>query len=310
MIKTFKTVILLIFICFFSCQNSNLGIRHSAVSGSFYPAEKNEIINLINKYFNKTKTLENSKNIIGLISPHAGYVYSGQTAAWAYRQIEKKQYDTIIILGVSHSTMLQYPSIYEGDYYNTPMGNIKLDKIFINALKKKVATIYNESAHIHEHSIEVQLPFLQYLYGQKIPPVVPILVSTFNSENWKKLGLAINELIKGKKCLVIASSDMSHFPPYETAVNEDKITLDLIKNYDIAKLISREIEFEKARKNNMSTTLCGLNAVIVLMEIFKSNKNVAFNIVNYMNSGDIIKGNRQRVVGYGALILKRVNNEY
>jgi len=255
-------------------------IRFPAVSGEFYPENKKELERMIDIYLSQVEPFEIEGDVFGLILPHAGYVFSGQVAAYGMKAIENKNFDTAILIGDSHLEYFEGVSIWTSGYWETPLGKLEID----NLLAKKIISFSDrfferDSTHLFEHALEVQLPFLQKtLKDFKILPII------FGSENkdWEKLAEAILENIKDKKILIITSSDLSHYLPYNQAQEIDRKTLNSIINFDYYNLDA-----------------CGKDAIKTLMKI--SEKLGAYGkILKYLNSGDTF-GDKLRVVGYGAV---------
>lgn len=184
-------------------------IRNPAVAGAFYPFDSSELKSTIENFLNQANISE--KNVVGIVVPHAGYVYCGRTAAFAYKSI-KKNFDTVIVLGPNHFGLGLGISTYSG-MWKTPLGNINTDDEFINELIKNKIIIVDNKAHLREHSIEVQLPWLQHRF--KDFRFIPISINPiyFDIENSKKIGEAIADTIKKlkRKTLIVASSDFTHY---------------------------------------------------------------------------------------------------
>jgi AmmeMemoRadiSam system protein B/AmmeMemoRadiSam system protein A len=263
-------------------------IRDSIVAGSFYPNDPYVLKLQIEDYLNNAE-YHNLKEIKAIICPHAGYIYSGQVAAFSYKQIKDKKYDGIIIISPSHSEYFDFVSIYDGDAYNTPLGKIEVDKERSKLLADYDDCIrFSEHGHYNEHSIEVQLPFLQYIYNNDFK-FIPIVIGAQNKRNIECIGNAIGELFAKDNILVVASTDLSHYHPYSEAVIIDKKVKEIVSEFDIDKL---ESEF---LKNDIE--MCGGGPVVAAMTAAKkmgANKAV---ILKYLNSGDV-SGERKAVVGY------------
>ncbi len=282
-------------------------IRQPAVAGAFYPADPTELKNQINGFLVKAKHEKIAEQIIGLMVPHAGYVYSGQVAAQGYKQLEGCSFDTVVIIGMSHYARFEGIAIDTSDYYQTPLGLVKVDTELASALIKSNPMIKSlPEAHTKEHSLEVQIPFLQQVLLKEFK-ILPILISNPSDCQILARSLISNSqacsgnvcFIGGKKVLYIASSDMSHYPPYEVADKVDKTTLSLIEGMDIDKLVT----WLNEPHEHCATLLCGSGAVLTLMLIAKESGITKASILNYANSGDVpVIGDKSKVVGYGAVI--------
>lgn len=262
-------------------------IRESIAAGSFYPADPVELRSQINELL-ENAGLSGIENVKAIVCPHAGYVYSGQVAAWSYRQIVGKSFDSIFLIAPSHSEYFDFISIYSGDAYSTPLGLVYLDKerskILADSSDRIKLSVYG---HRDEHSLEVQLPFLQVLF--KSIKIVPIVIGHQDNQNIEELGNTIGSLFKNEKILIIASTDLSHYHPYNIAVDLDQKVKDLIGSFDYKKLMTDFI------RNNAE--MCGGGPVISTMIASKILGADYSKILDYKNSGDT-SGDRSAVVGY------------
>ncbi|MEW6607964.1 MAG: AmmeMemoRadiSam system protein B [bacterium] len=271
-------------------------IRQPAVAGGFYPADPTELKNQINGFLNNVQKEKIEGRIIGLMVPHAGYDYSGEVAAHCFKQLEELSFDTVVIIGMSHFAHFDGIAVDTSDAYQTPFGLVKIDTELTSALIKSDPKIKSlPQVHEKEHSLEVEIPFLQRLLKEF--KIVPILMSNPNDAQVLARSLILNS--KGKNILFIASSDMTHYPPYEIANKVDKKTLSLIKEMDINELVA----WLNEPHEKCSTLLCGVGAVLTLMLVTKEFGIHQATVLNYANSGDVpIIGDKSRVVGYGAVI--------
>ena len=268
-------------------MSSGDNIRESVAAGSFYPGNPDALRRQINKFLDNTE-LSKIEDIKSIVCPHAGYIYSGQVAAYSYRQISGKKFDSIFIMAPSHSEYFDFISIFNGDAYRTPLGLAYVDKERSKILADKSSFIkLSEHGHRDEHSLEVQLPFLQVLFDDI--KIVPIVIGQQNSRNIKELGSTIGNLFKNDNILIIASTDLSHYYEYNIAVSLDRKTEDLINNFDPENLM---LEF---LRNNVE--MCGGGPVISAMIASKILGANSSKILNYKNSGDVT-GDRNAVVGY------------
>ncbi|MCK4353079.1 AmmeMemoRadiSam system protein B [candidate division WOR-3 bacterium] len=287
------------FILLAGCSSNN--IREPAVAGTWYPADKVELQNMIQGFFSNVKEPKIEGKIYGIIAPHAGYVYSGQTAAYAFKQLTGHHYKDIILLGPTHRAFFKGASIYSKGHYHTPLGDIpineKLAKKIINENKN---FSFIEKAHLKEHSLEAELPFLQQVL--KDFKIVPIVVGQVTPDICNQLASAIIKHIKGREdVLIVASSDMSHYPNYENACEVDRRTLTSIESLDPKEVIRVSNQQLSQGIPNLNCTLCGKFPVIIAMEIVKALGANKVKTLHYANSGDISIGDKDRVVGYGAV---------
>jgi AmmeMemoRadiSam system protein B/AmmeMemoRadiSam system protein A len=261
----------------FAAEDSRDKIRPAAVAGMFYPSEPDELRQMVRTYLKDAHGVKVQGKVRGLVSPHAGYIYSGMVAAAGYRQVDPSM-QTVILLGPSHRVRLSAPSIPEVQAYRTPLGDIPLAGLALTLRRLPGFTSVPE-AHLGEHSLEVQLPFLQMTL--KKFEVVPILM---NSSDPKTLASTLAPHI-GEETLVVASSDLSHFYSYETAVSLDRICTNAIAGSNFAEMPLCEA--------------CGKQAVLTLMHIAKI-KDWCGILIDYKNSGDTA-GTKNRVVGYASI---------
>jgi AmmeMemoRadiSam system protein B len=280
-------------------------IRRPAVAGSFYPKDQKELTKTVDSSLLNVRQEQIEEKILGLISPHAGYVYSGQVAAYSYRQIKDKNYDTVIIVGPSHRVYLRGASVGDWDAYATPLGKVVVNKEMVNELLGIGKPFqFVREAHIREHSVETQIPFLQRVL--KDFDLVPIVMGMPSLTDCERVSKALSKIAGKRNVLLVASSDMSHFPNYGNANRVDRETLSLIEKFDPKRVFNSEAEFLRKGIPNLSTTLCGLNAVVTVMMTVKQLGGNGVKILHYANSGDIaVHGYREkrRVVGYGAVAL-------
>jgi len=271
--------------------------RFPAVAGQFYPEEEKELDQMIDEFLKNAKVPEIEGEIFGILVPHAGYVFSGPVAAYCYKAISGQKFETVVLIGDSHYEYFDGVSVWEKGEWETPLGRVKVDeelaKEILNFSKR---FFVKDSAHLFEHSLEVQIPFLQkVLKNFKILPLI------FGSENedWKDLAKAILKLMEKKKILVVASSDLSHYPPYEVAQEADKRTIEGILTSDPEKF-KEKIDTLKKLFPDVDTFACAQDTIKTILEISKNKKGKA-KLLNYQNSGDTIYGEKSQVVGYGSI---------
>ena len=263
-------------------------IREPVVAGSFYTADPKALSKQIKEFLDAVPAMKVGGEIIALISPHAGYIYSGQVAAYAYKLLLDKHFDTVIVIAPSHHVYFQGASIYAKGAFRTPLGIIPVDEdISQKIMKENPAITFMPRAHTQEHSLEVQLPFLQTVLRDF--KIVPIVMGDQNLENCKTISDSLFNVIKGKKVLLVASSDLSHFYSYNEAVKLDAVVIDHVKNFDPQGL-ARDISAGKCEA-------CGGGPIITTMLLAqKMGANKAL-VLNYANSGDVTR-DKSRVVGY------------
>jgi MEMO1 family protein len=299
--------LLVIIFCFAAaCQankTSDSDVREPAAAGKFYPESATKL-KLAIENFMKDAVPVKVKKPIALIVPHAGYIYSGQICADGFKQVSNHKYDIIVILGTNHtSPNLQNIALYPGDGFRTPLGTARVEKSIISALMKANPTdcILDRSAHESEHSIEVMVPFIQVIFPKT--KIVPIVVGSQDMETCVRFGQTLAKVLKNKNALIVASSDLSHYPTYEDANIVDKETLAAIAGLDPA-AFRKTLQAHRDRNiPNLSTSACGSAPIMAAMAAAKSlgaNRGV---VISHANSGDTSVGESSRVVGYGAVAL-------
>jgi AmmeMemoRadiSam system protein B len=276
-------------------------IRFSAVAGQFYPGEREELNQMIDEFLKNAKVPKIDGEIFGILVPHAGYIFSGQVAAYCYKAIQGKKFETVILIGDSHYEYFDGVSIWDRGEWETPLGRVKVDEELAKEILSFSKRFFvKDSAHLFEHSLEVQIPFLQrVLKNFKILPLI------FGSEDkdWKELAKSILKIMKKKKILIVASSDLSHYPPYEVALEADKKTIEGILSSDPEKF-KEKVENLKKFFPDVDTFACAQDTIKTILEISKNLRGKA-KLLKYQNSGDTIYGEKSQVVGYGAICFLR-----
>ena len=276
-----------------------MSVRRPYVAGSFYPRDPQRLRSDIEDCFRHTlgpgrlpTKGEKPRTITALVCPHAGYMYSGPVAAHSYLALsEEKAPETAIILCPNHTGHGSAVSLMGEGYWETPLGRMKIDQDLSKAIFKASGMIdMDESAHQYEHSIEVQLPFLQYLYGSSIN-IVPICMGFQDLETSRNVGEAVAEAAKDRNTVIIASTDMTHQEPQQSAARKDRLVLDAVEAMDEEKVQ------EVVRVNRM--TMCGYGPVSAALVASKRLGADRAEILSYHTSGDIT-GDRGAVVGYAS----------
>ncbi len=284
-----------------SCSSQNRGIdRQPAVAGQFYPAGKNELRNTLVELFSRAVPNRGLKNVVAVIAPHAGYVYSGVVAASSFNQIDPaRKYDNIFVLGPSHHVGFEGASVYADGDYLTPLGPVKVNRTLAEELIRKDNVFSPRTdAQEQEHSVEVEMPFLQYILKNKFT-VVPIVVGAFRPETCARIADVLRPYFNERNLFVI-STDFSHYPPYRDAIGIDKTTADAVASNSVSTLISAVQENGRKGVPNLATSMCGISCVLSLLYMTQGNPQVSIDEIQYMNSGDV-GGEKDRVVGYYAL---------
>lgn len=262
------------------------------VAGRFYPAEPDQLKSMVQSYLDNAGKPKLSREVYCLIAPHAGYVYSGPAAGHAYKEILGREYDTVVVIAPSHTSSMNGVSVLDMDAYRTPLGDVPIDRKSVRALMDMAPWIDHVPALFNrEHSLEVHLPFLQTALAPGYR-VVPAVIGTPDPRLAEAFAQVLAHQFRGRRVLYVASSDMSHYLPYEQARTKDSGTLRIIANGKIDALV-RQCSTKKSE-------LCGLGPVQVVMHLGKKMGIEGGTVLKYENSGDTA-GDRNRVVGYGSI---------
>jgi len=294
-----------------SMESKFQNIRQPAVAGQFYPVNAERLTNKINKYLPIVEEQKVEGNIKAIMVPHAGYDFSAPVAAYSYKQLQGKQIGTAVIICNSHTAYFNGIAVDESDAWQTQLGLVEVDKELTEKLVKSDDVIkYNSNVHKDDHTLEVQLPFLQTVLAGNPPSlklrranfkIVPILFGNTYDDSYKKLARVLADNL-GENDIVIISTDMSHYPSYEDANKIDKQTLEMIKLADILKLESHIKEVESQNIAGEQTVLCGIDGVKTVLELYGLLDWDRIEVLKYANSGDVEIGDKDSVVGYGAVI--------
>lgn len=274
-----------------------LSVREPAVAGQFYPADAQELRATIDAFLDKAAVSKTEGTITALILPHAGYPFSGQVAAYGYKELIGEEVDTVILIGNSHREQFPGASIFPDGIFKTPLGNIEVDAALAKALMTDDPQLtFRKSAHINEHSLEVQLPFLQKTL--KSFRIVPILLGNHGGAD--HLAHTIAKNIRGKNVLVIASSDLSHYPAATEAKRVDEKVMNAILTGDTTTLDTTVAGLEAQKIPGVVTFACGMDAIKVVMAVEKELGATEIKRLNAANSGDVSR-DQSRVVGYATI---------
>lgn len=271
-------------------NTNNTTIRPPVVAGMFYE-DRSELLRAeIEHYLKKVTHIHHHGKLYGLVVPHAGYVYSGQTASYGYRMLQEHVVDSIVVLGPSHREYFNGASVYPGKAFKTPLGEYRIDEALRAALLKESSIVCaSDVGHRAEHSVEVQVPFLQIV--QPSTQFLPLVIGNQQREICEDLARALVAVSKGKTVVFIASSDLSHYHPQRKAVSIDSSTIDMMKKFTIDEWFGR---FESG-----AIEACGGGAIGVVMMVAKELGANRCEVLHYATSGDV-SGDYSGVVGYVA----------
>ena len=274
-------------------------IRKPAVAGMFYPSNPAELAKTIAGLFAEVEKVPISGRPTAIIAPHAGYPYSGKTAAKAYKLLEGEEYDTVVIVSPSHTVFFKGSSVFSGDAYQTPLGNVEIDK----ELATRIASINPNSVYFSnmghasggargEHALEVQLPFLQIVLGRF--KLVAIVMGDQESDSIRALGETLAGILKDTNTLLVASTDLSHFHSEKAANRLDSAVRKAIEEYDPAELLET-LESGKGEA-------CGGGPVCAVMTAAKRMGAKEVKFLEYTTSG-ATTGDYEEVVGYLSAVI-------
>ena len=266
-------------------------VRQPQVAGQFYPANPSVLREEIDKLLEKK---EKKENALGVVSPHAGYAYSGRVAGACFSQVKLTK--TVIILGPNHTGYGMPFSIMTEGTWQMPMGKVEIDaSLAKNILKKSNYLQKDLEAHLYEHSIEVQLPFLQYNLAEV--KIVPIVLSSADFATYDEIGKAIALALKEakEKCLIVASSDMTHYEPEDAAKDKDHLAIQAILKLDGEELLRQIKKF--------NITMCGFGPVVCMLSATKELGASSARLMKYETSGKA-SGNYSSVVGYAGITVR------
>ena len=270
-------------------------IRQSVIAGTWYPGNPEKLRKTIQNYFSKVKKETLDEKILGLISPHAGYMYSGEVAAYGYKQLIERSYDLVVILSPMHQMVFGKYIVQTAQSYRTPLGEVPIALEYVKRLSKlvKLDFIGKES----EHSLEIQLPFLQMALGEF--SLLPIMIGYGSLDECDDLIRSLQEILKNTSFLIVASTDLHHIPDYDEVKKRDQEVVQAIKSYDMALI--------KDTLSQKDCTVCGRMPVYITMNVLKEFGASEVVILNQTTSGDVTgeKSSGQYTVGYlSAAILK------
>ncbi len=267
-------------------------IREPRVAGMFYPLDPTELEYKIKGFLNDVEIDTTFEKVVGLVSPHAGYDYSGKTAAYGYKTIENKKYKNVIILSPSHREYFRGISIYSGDAYKTPLGTIPVNKEIREKLVSESEIIFEGlEGHKAEHALEVQLPFLQVMLQDF--QLLPIVIGDQSIEFIYDL---VDSLVKNidDNTLLVASSDLSHFYSKAHAKVLDQVVINHINEYKFDEL---QEDLEKQR-----CEACGGGAIVAIMRALNEKNISNSKVLAYTDSGEMT-GDNSEVVGYLSAVI-------
>jgi len=270
------------------------GFRKASVSGQFYPSDSRKLRKEIQKFLSQAHSRPDTE-VTAIIVPHAGYSYSGPVAAEAYKTVKGRNFESVVIVAFLHQVFLPGVLVDDVDFYETPLGRVPVDRELVKKIRAfHPALDTAPPGDLQEHSLEVQLPFLQ----EVIPDlkIVPVYIGEQSKDNIEALAGALGKHLKGKNALVVFSTDLSHFHPYDEAVSMDQKVIKMIEQSDVTELV---------RANQTGTVeACGLGPICASLFLARKMGWSGPSLLRYANSGDVT-GDHRSVVGYAAMVFTR-----
>lgn len=274
-------------------------VRKPAVAGSFYPAKKDELLRMIESCFThsygprKKPPTSNGKRIIGMVCPHAGYMYSGPVAAHSYYEASSLKCNLVVMVGPNHYGIGSGIATMKEGSWETPLGLVDINSNAAAQVVKSSGIVdFDDAAHSEDHCLEVQLPMLQYIYKHKFE-ILPIILWMQDRNTAVDVGKAIAEIAKNQNVLLIASSDFTHYEPNEQAHRKDGELIKTILELDVNKYYTT--------LERLNVTACGYGAIASIMTAVKILGASKGELLKYATSGDIA-GDKSSVVGYGSIL--------
>lgn len=280
-----------------SAAQEQTGDREPYAAGKFYIDNPVELREQLGELFKKARPKQDD-HVRAIIVPHAGYVFSGEVAASGFNQIpENANYDNVFVMASSHREAFKGASIYAKGDYITPLGKVRVNKKLAEELiRDNDIFSFQASAHKYEHSLEVQLPFLQYHLKNDFQ-IVPIVAGTQKLQDCAEIADALRPYFNENNLFVI-STDFSHYPAYEDAKQIDSLTAAAITKNSVDALEQTLSANSSKNIDNLATSLCGWSSVFALLNLTRNQENLVYEDLQYMNSGDQAYGDKQQVVGY------------
>jgi AmmeMemoRadiSam system protein B len=268
-------------------------VRLPVVAGAFYPGSARVLQRDVDEMLEKAVLPAQFGTLFGIVSPHAGYMYSGFTAAHGYKALKGKKFDAVVVIGPSHQEYFDGITIYPGASYRTPLGEVPInDELRGRIVKGSKCISLSIAGHRSEHSVEVQVPFLQRALGSF--SFVPVVMGDQSAELCLALADAIASGASGQNVLLVASSDLSHYHPYEDALSLDRRVIEMVESFEPLRLME-SLEHRRLEA-------CGGGPIVAVMLAAKKLGANSARVVHYCNSGDVT-GDRGAVVGYLSAML-------
>ena len=303
--------VLIVLISFLTIMESysqiKLTDRQPVAAGRFYEANKEILTRDITKLFTDCKKSTDSRKVRAIISPHAGYIFSGSVAASALSATPRNSpISNIFLIGSSHVMSFEGASVYNIGDFITPLGKAIVNRDIANKLKNENKVFdFPVTSHQQEHSLEVQIPLIQYYYTTT-PKIVPIIIGTGNTNTIRQIAEALKPWFTPENLFLI-SSDFSHYPSYKDAIYADNQTAEGIISGNPQVFLTTLKDNSSKNISGLATSMCGWASGLTLLIMAEGDKNLEFKRIDYCNSGDTPYGDKDRVVGYHAIALMEKN---
>jgi len=296
----FIVIVLTISVNMFSESHSDQKIKSPNVSGQFYDSNPNRLSSDIDAYFSQAEIVPFDKHVEVVIVPHAGYVYSGGVAAYGFKAASAGNYKTVVIVAPSHQFGFRGISVWDEGGFETPLGVVDVDEGFAKKLIASSEAIYSEPrAFAQEHSLEVEIPFLQKTFEDF--KIVPIIMGYPSYQEIEKFSISLNEIVGHRDdVLVVISTDLSHYHDDKTARNMDRKAIEAIKEFKVENI------FKECATKTME--MCGCYPVISALLYAKHRGLNDLEVLKYANSGDVSR-DKNRVVGYTSIVISQGQKE-
>lgn len=267
-------------------------VRKAAVAGSWYPGTAPALAAAVDRHLANT-TRDVPGDLVALVSPHAGLMYSGPVAAHAYRLLRGRQFDLAVLVGPSHFVGFEGVAVFPAGGFETPFGVARIDESCASALLQATPAVKEHlPAHAREHSLEMQLPFLQHLAPDAL--IVPLVMGYQTPETARALGDALAGVLRGRRALIVASTDLSHYHNATVAAELDGVVIDCVSRFDADGL-------QDALREEPDHA-CGGGPTVAVMRAARALGARDAVVLNYADSGDV-SGDKSAVVGYLAAAL-------
>ncbi|MGC9326210.1 MAG: AmmeMemoRadiSam system protein B [Candidatus Hinthialibacter sp.] len=275
------------------------------VAGRFYPSDPAVLARDVRRYIDEAETAPAKRPVLAVLAPHAGYVFSGPIAGCSFRHVQDQNPDTVLIVALSHHVSLDGGCAPPAKQLETPLGRIAVDLRLTEKLLEGGPPIFADAEpFLVEHSVEVNLPFVQTVFPRAM--VTAVLVNKADGAMCRAIGRRIAQALRSlpeRRVLIVVSSDMSHYPPYEVANRIDKEMLSTLETLDPESIWSDLNRLGRDESNNVHCVMCGGSAMLSVVEAARELGAREARTLCYRNSGDALLGDSHRVVGYGALAI-------